>query len=258
MLNFPFPTPPDQAALRAAERTLLHIAAVAPCRSASTASPQHASGTDLALTSLGHALAALPLPPRHGRVILEAATLCADDVCKDGSVVRLAVALAAALSAESPFVRGSAAQDRDGSGTASATAKAVRFEMSGLYSQHGRATLLALAPSPLANHRVPAPCSGRCSAKYRKSITQCTNGHAGTWQNLATGLESGWCSGQRVQHLHIAGAVQALVQPACHTHTHTTSCVSVVTHTTRLTGLVHPIEMVCVRCNKTHYCTHHR
>lgn len=101
-MNFPFPTPPPDAALQAAERTLVHIAALQPRNT--TTSRRIACSADLQLTPIGQAIAALPLPPRHTRIILEAAALVAEGRCGHDDVVHLSIALAASLSAESPFL----------------------------------------------------------------------------------------------------------------------------------------------------------
>jgi HrpA-like RNA helicase len=101
-MNFPFPTPPPDAALQAAERALVHIAALKPRNT--TSSRRMASSADLQLTPLGHAMVVFPLPPRHTRIILEAAALVAEGRCRHDSNIHLSIALAASLSAESPFM----------------------------------------------------------------------------------------------------------------------------------------------------------
>lgn len=55
--NFTFPTPPDPAALLAAEKCLRALAALQP------------DGPKL--TDLGTAMAGFPLPPRHARMLLQ-------------------------------------------------------------------------------------------------------------------------------------------------------------------------------------------
>lgn len=105
--NFPFPTPPPAAALRAAERTLINISALKLADA--TVSAQAATGAQLAVTLVGQAMASLPLEPRHARVVLEAATLVHERRCSDADVLRLAVALAATLSTESPFLHADSA-----------------------------------------------------------------------------------------------------------------------------------------------------
>lgn len=77
------------------------------------ASSKLASGTQLQLTPLGRAMAAFPITPRHSRMLLEAACPMADPLAPPGSAATLdalphALALAAALSSESPFVHADA------------------------------------------------------------------------------------------------------------------------------------------------------
>ena len=125
--NFPFPSPPEPEALQAAERCLVALSAL-----------DAASGQ---LTELGKAMAAFPISPRHARMLLEAA---AHDAARSagaagtagaaagkkrkkgsggaagaaaeggavGGVLRYAVALAAALSVDSPFVHVDSVQVR--------------------------------------------------------------------------------------------------------------------------------------------------
>lgn len=54
--NFPFPTPPERGALAAAEGALAALGAL---------------GADLRLTPRGRAMAALPITPRHSRMLLQ-------------------------------------------------------------------------------------------------------------------------------------------------------------------------------------------
>ncbi|EIE25583.1 P-loop containing nucleoside triphosphate hydrolase protein [Coccomyxa subellipsoidea C-169] len=101
--NFPFPTPPDRAALAAAQTCLQALGAL---------------DSQGALTDLGKAMAVLPLNPRPSRMILQAST---SPVAKEtsaskkrsGGALTYAVALAAIISVESPFVHidGIAAQE---------------------------------------------------------------------------------------------------------------------------------------------------
>ncbi|GLI67101.1 hypothetical protein VaNZ11_011306, partial [Volvox africanus] len=110
--NFPFPTPPDAAALRAAHRCLEALCALTP-----------ESGR---LTEIGRAMAAFPISPRHARMLLEVlkwhkrasgggggdAKYDTDGVLsvpeqvarRAGRALPYAVALAAAVNIESPFV----------------------------------------------------------------------------------------------------------------------------------------------------------
>ncbi|KXZ53733.1 hypothetical protein GPECTOR_6g650 [Gonium pectorale] len=114
--NFPFPTPPDPDALRGAHRCLEALCALEP-----------GSGR---LTELGRAMAAFPISPRHARMLLEVlkwhkslqggadaveggtagssgggALAVPEQVARRaGRALPYAVALAAALSIESPFI----------------------------------------------------------------------------------------------------------------------------------------------------------
>ncbi|KAK9848573.1 hypothetical protein WJX84_001989, partial [Apatococcus fuscideae] len=89
--HFPLPTPVEEGALAAAERCLVALAALTP--------------DTRALTPLGMAMAALPISPRHARMIHQ---VVADaEAGRKGAQKALpyAIALAAALDAESPFIR---------------------------------------------------------------------------------------------------------------------------------------------------------
>ncbi|GIL53593.1 hypothetical protein Vafri_9207 [Volvox africanus] len=113
--NFPFPTPPDAAALRAAHRCLEALCALTP-----------ESGR---LTEIGRAMAAFPISPRHARMLLEVLkwhksaggggggsggdakydtigvlSVPEQVARRAGRALPYAVALAAAVSIESPFV----------------------------------------------------------------------------------------------------------------------------------------------------------
>ncbi|CAD7700877.1 unnamed protein product [Ostreobium quekettii] len=87
VVNFPFPTPPDETALASAERALTALCALDPGKGR--------------ITELGRKMLAYPLSPRHSRMILEASKL---DGETGGQVMTYAIALAAAMSDESPFV----------------------------------------------------------------------------------------------------------------------------------------------------------
>lgn len=104
--NFPFPSPPELASLKAAEQCLQHIGAL-----------KEDSGQ---LTAIGRAMARLPISPRHARMLLDVVDQCgrersSTDLVRPSitsefarSRARLslpwAIALAAALSVESPFI----------------------------------------------------------------------------------------------------------------------------------------------------------
>ena len=101
--RFPFISPPEPAALARAQRTLMILGALRPVRGGDGRGAMGASGDDDdvgALTPVGRAMAALPISPRHARMLLAAAASDARG-CLAG-----AVAAAAALSLDSPFLRG--------------------------------------------------------------------------------------------------------------------------------------------------------
>ncbi|CAL8464255.1 g3790 [Coccomyxa elongata] len=87
--NFPFPTPPELEALVAAQRCLQALGAL---------------DAKEALTELGKAMAVLPLNPRPSRMILQVAQEAAASKKRSKEAVAYAVALAAIISVESPFV----------------------------------------------------------------------------------------------------------------------------------------------------------
>ncbi|DBB17318.1 TPA: hypothetical protein ACH3X3_014362 [Trebouxia sp. C0006] len=92
--HFPFPTSPEAGALTAAQNCLVALSALQP--------PSHPTAP-LGLTSLGRAMSRYPITPRHARMLLQAA-LDGKAPKKGKPVVAYAVALAAALSIESPFM----------------------------------------------------------------------------------------------------------------------------------------------------------
>lgn len=89
-------------ALRTAEQCLLSISAL-EVKNPATAI-KAATGTDLKLTALGRAMAAFPISPRHSRMLLAAVELESGGLPESATVVHYALALAAALSSESPFL----------------------------------------------------------------------------------------------------------------------------------------------------------
>ena len=60
--NFPFPTPPSAAALRAAQQCLVALGAL---------HPQGHPTAPLGLTALGREMARFPVGPRHARMLLQ-------------------------------------------------------------------------------------------------------------------------------------------------------------------------------------------
>ena len=102
--RFPFITPPDEAALRRALLTLRTLGAI-----------EHGEHGDPAndadpgvLTPLGRRMAALPIAPRHARMLLAAAEATAR-ATKNRGCLAAAVAVAATLSLDSPFLSKDAA-----------------------------------------------------------------------------------------------------------------------------------------------------
>ncbi|KAK9834861.1 hypothetical protein WJX81_004510 [Elliptochloris bilobata] len=87
--NFPFPTPPERGALAVAEAALVALGAMGPKQE---------------LSAHGRAMAALPITPRHARMLLQAAEDVAAGAAGAAQALPYAVALAAALSTESPFI----------------------------------------------------------------------------------------------------------------------------------------------------------
>ncbi|XP_024192855.1 ATP-dependent RNA helicase DEAH13 isoform X2 [Rosa chinensis] len=90
--NFPFPTPPDVAALGEAERCLNALEAL---------------DSNGRLTPLGKAMARYPMSPRHSRMLLTVIQIMYNEKSYSRSklILAYAVAAAAALSLSNPFVR---------------------------------------------------------------------------------------------------------------------------------------------------------
>lgn len=86
--NFPFPTPPEESALQAAERCLVSLSAL-----------DNRTG---ALTTIGAEMASYPIGPRHARMLVEASS--SSNTASKRGLFSYAIALAAALSVESPFL----------------------------------------------------------------------------------------------------------------------------------------------------------
>jgi ATP-dependent RNA helicase DHX37/DHR1 len=105
VVNFPFPTPPEQAALKAAENCLVALGALHP--------------QSLVLTALGKQMAAFPIGPRHARMLLAASK---SSLSSSGSqskadkrgLLPYAIALAAVMSVDSPFLSSMSSNDNDG------------------------------------------------------------------------------------------------------------------------------------------------
>ena len=102
--RFPFITPPDTIALQTAQRTLAILGALRATR-ANGRNRTHGHGGSFGdekdpgeLTQIGIAMAALPISPRHSRMLLAAASSRTD------GCLAAAVASAAALSLQSPFL----------------------------------------------------------------------------------------------------------------------------------------------------------
>ncbi|EEH56653.1 uncharacterized protein MICPUCDRAFT_18184 [Micromonas pusilla CCMP1545] len=108
--RFPFISPPSPAALDAARKTLAILGALAPAAGAENRKYGHfgSFGADDdvgVLTEVGRAMAALPISPRHARMLLAAL-----GASPSGGCLAAAVATAAALSVDSPFLRSDAKQ----------------------------------------------------------------------------------------------------------------------------------------------------
>ena len=89
---FPFPTSPPRAALAAGDAVLAALGAV------------DASANPPVVTPLGAAMAALPVSPRHARALVEVAgCVSRSGGTIPGGALAAAIALAAAVSVETPF-----------------------------------------------------------------------------------------------------------------------------------------------------------
>ncbi|PQQ18686.1 ATP-dependent RNA helicase DEAH13 [Prunus yedoensis var. nudiflora] len=111
--NFPFPTPPEGAALDEAERCLKILQAL---------------DSNGRLTPLGKAMADFPMSPRHSRMLLTVIQVMSKEksYSRANLVLAYAVAAAAALSLSNPFVRQfedshTKSQDLDEDGNSSGT-----------------------------------------------------------------------------------------------------------------------------------------
>ena len=100
VMNFPFISPPEKTSLMAAEKTLQILGAVERGRGGDDVGP---------LTALGRAMAVLPISPRHSRMLFAAAQSAVPGCLSP------AIAIAAALSMDSPFLRNTTeGDDTDG------------------------------------------------------------------------------------------------------------------------------------------------
>ncbi|BGP13274.1 putative ATP-dependent RNA helicase DHR1 [Rhodosporidiobolus nylandii] len=86
--NFPFPTPPDRDALRRAEKTLVHLAALEASDAASKIGGK--------ITTLGRSMALFPLSPRFAKMIVAG---------QQHGCLPYVIAIVCALSVGDPFIR---------------------------------------------------------------------------------------------------------------------------------------------------------
>jgi ATP-dependent RNA helicase DHX37/DHR1 len=98
--NFPFPSPPDAAALREAETALTRLGALEEEAAAASGNVVNVRSHGGALTALGRGMALLPVAPRAARMLLAVA-----GEARCGALLPHAAAVAAALSLETPFVK---------------------------------------------------------------------------------------------------------------------------------------------------------
>ena len=95
--SFPFPTPPEQSQINAAVKLLTNLGCVDVSR-------VEEQGGDGKITSLGQAVAKLPLGVRYGKMLLVAA---------QANVLDYAIALVAVLSESTPFVHHTEEVDKE-------------------------------------------------------------------------------------------------------------------------------------------------
>lgn len=98
--NFPFPTPPDRAALRRAEKTLVHLGALEPSEADSRVGGR--------ITPLGRSMAAFPLSPRFAKMIVAG---------QQHGCLPYVIAVVCALSVGDPFIREANLGDEDDAAT---------------------------------------------------------------------------------------------------------------------------------------------
>ena len=95
VVNFPFPTPPDRAALRNAEAVLTHLGAL----SVSPVIPKGGSEVVLSggrITDLGKSMSLFPLSPRFSRIIVGG---------RQHRCLPYVICIVSALSVGDPFIR---------------------------------------------------------------------------------------------------------------------------------------------------------
>lgn len=91
VINFPFPTPPDRAALQKAERVLIHLGAL----SAAVTSGKSVT-SPAKITELGNAMSLFPLSPRFAKMLV---------VGQQHGCLPYVIAVVSALSVGDPFLR---------------------------------------------------------------------------------------------------------------------------------------------------------
>ncbi|PFH53904.1 hypothetical protein AMATHDRAFT_136330 [Amanita thiersii Skay4041] len=90
VVNFPFPTSPDRAALKKAELILTHLGALKPSLAPNTGSPSNQ------VTDLGKTMALFPLSPRFSRMLVSG---------QQHGCLPYVIAIVSAMSVGDPFVR---------------------------------------------------------------------------------------------------------------------------------------------------------
>ena len=116
---FPFPTRPDPVALARADEALAALGALTKREEGGGGSGRSSSRGGVAassLTPLGRAMAALPLSPRHARALLEVAAAIKRGEARPAALAA-ALALAAVMSLESPFLHLDGGSGGGGNGT---------------------------------------------------------------------------------------------------------------------------------------------
>lgn len=106
VVNFPFPTPPDRSSLVKAEAMLVHLGALKPSNTSSSASKGTSdSGGDI--SNIGRAMSLFPLSPRYSRMLVSG---------RQHSCLPYVITVVSALSVGDPFLREDALdEDHDGS-----------------------------------------------------------------------------------------------------------------------------------------------